>query len=67
MLAVGGVALFYSGSLPDSKPWPFMLFAFCYEVVAQSLSEEMFFRGFLFNYLYHSWNGPLQWFLCSMS
>ena len=34
------------------KPWPYLLFTLCYEVSAQSLSEEMFFRGFLFNYLH---------------
>ena len=61
------VVLLYSGSLPDLKPWPFLLFVFCYEVAAQSLSEEMFFRGFLFNYLYHVRQGRLEWTITIVS
>ncbi len=41
------------------KPWPYVLFTFCYEMSAQSLSEEMFFRGFLFSYLYRVRQGRL--------
>lgn len=53
------VTLFYSGSSLNLKLWPYMLFTFCYEVAAQSLSEEMFFRGFLFSYLHSVRQGRL--------
>lgn len=46
------VTLRYSGLPLSLKPWPYVLFTFCYEVSTQSLTEEMFFRGFLFNFLY---------------
>lgn len=55
------VTLLYSGAPLSLKPWPYMLFTFCYEVSAQSLSEELFFRGFLFNYLHHVRQGRLWW------
>ncbi len=42
----------YSGLSLSLKPLPYVVFTLCYEVTAQSLSEELFFRGFLFNY-YH--------------
>jgi hypothetical protein len=47
------------------KPWPYVLFTFCYEISAQSLSEEMFFRGFLFSYLYRVCRGRL-WRMASL-
>lgn len=42
----------YSGLPLSLKPWPYVLFTFCYRVSTQSLTEEIFFRGFLFNYLH---------------
>jgi membrane protease YdiL (CAAX protease family) len=54
-----GATLRYSELPLSLKPWPYVLFTFCYEVSAQSLSEEMFFRGFLFNYLYRVRQGRL--------
>ena len=53
------VTLLYSGSSLSLKPWPYIVFTFCYEVAAQSLGEELFFRGFLFNYLHHVCQGRL--------
>jgi membrane protease YdiL (CAAX protease family) len=42
----------YSGLPLSLKPLPYVLFTLFYQVAVQSLTEEMFFRGFLFNYLY---------------
>jgi hypothetical protein len=47
------VTLLYAEASLGAKPWPFLLFSCCYEIAAQSLSEELFFRGFLLNYLHH--------------
>ena len=55
------VTMLYSGSSLTLKPWPFLLFTCFYEVASQSLSEELFFRGFLFNYLYHVRQQRLRW------
>lgn len=46
------VTLRYSGLPLSLKPLPYVLFTLCYKAAVQSLTEEMFFRGFLFNYLY---------------
>lgn len=34
------------------KPWPYMFWQFCYELGPQSLTEELFMRGVVFNTLY---------------
>ncbi len=36
------------------KPWPYFFWQTCYEVGPQSLSEELFMRGVVFNELYFS-------------
>jgi len=54
-----GVTWHYSELPLTLKPWPFVLFTLFYEIAAQSLSEEMFFRGFLFSYLYRVRQGRL--------
>jgi hypothetical protein len=33
----------------QSKPWPYMVWQVCYEVGPQSLTEELFMRGVVFN------------------
>lgn len=53
------VTLGYSGLSLSMKPWPYVLFMLCYELSAQSLTEELFFRGFLFNYLHGIRQGGL--------
>jgi membrane protease YdiL (CAAX protease family) len=45
------VTLHYAGLPLSLKPWPYVVFTLCYELSTQSLTEELFFRGFLFNYL----------------
>lgn len=42
----------------DLKPWPYMVWQLCYEVGPQSLTEELFMRGVIFNALYfdRDWN-----------
>jgi hypothetical protein len=42
----------------DVKPWPYMAWQFFYEIGPQSLPEELFMRGVVFNELYfgRSWN-----------
>jgi hypothetical protein len=42
----------------DVKPWPYMAWQFFYEIGPQSLPEELFIRGVVFNELYfgRSWN-----------
>jgi len=61
------VTLFYSASPFRTKPGLYFLFTFCYEVGAQSLSEEIFFRGFLFNYLYNVRRVRVQWAIILVS
>jgi hypothetical protein len=40
------------------KPWPYMIWQFCYEAGPQSLTEELFMRGVVFNEFYfgRNWN-----------
>ena len=42
----------------SAKPWPYVGWQFFYEMGPQSLPEELFMRGVVFNELYfgHSWN-----------
>jgi hypothetical protein len=42
----------------DVKPWPYMTWQFFYEIGPQSLPEELFMRGVVFNELYfgRNWN-----------
>jgi hypothetical protein len=41
-----------------AKPWPYMVWQLCYELGPQSLPEELFMRGVVFNQLYfgQNWN-----------
>jgi hypothetical protein len=41
----------------DVKPWPYMAWQFFYEVGPQSLTEELFMRGVVFNELYFGRGG----------
>ncbi len=43
------------------NPWPYTAWLLGYELGIQSLGEELFFRGFLFNYL-HNYLGKGFWF-----
>ncbi|MFZ5916728.1 MAG: type II CAAX prenyl endopeptidase Rce1 family protein [Chloroflexota bacterium] len=61
------ITLLYSGVSLSFKPGPFLFFTCCYEIAAQSLSEELFFRGFLFNYLYHVRQQRLRWSILIVS
>jgi cbb3-type cytochrome oxidase subunit 3 len=42
----------------EAKPWPYLAWQFFYEVGPQSLTEELFLRGVVFNELYfvRTWN-----------
>ncbi len=42
------------------NPWPYLVWLLGYELGIQSLGEELFFRGFLFNYL-HNYRGAGFW------
>ncbi len=42
------------------NPWPYSLWLLGYELGIQSLGEELFFRGFLFNY-WHNYQGRGFW------
>lgn len=61
------VTLLYSEASLSVKPWPFVLFSCSYEIAVQSLSEELFFRGFLFNYLHHVRQQRLRWSIVLVS
>ncbi|RMF26258.1 MAG: hypothetical protein D6759_19925, partial [Chloroflexi bacterium] len=39
---------------PSWKPWPYFFWQTCYEIGPQSLPEELFLRGVVFNELYFS-------------
>ncbi|RMF36215.1 MAG: hypothetical protein D6759_03870 [Chloroflexi bacterium] len=39
---------------PSWKPWPYFFWQACYEIGPQSLPEELFLRGVVFNELYFS-------------
>jgi len=55
-LVLGGHLLFTAttaaGMSLSLRPWPYVLWSLCYEVGVQSITEELFFRGVAFNYLY---------------
>lgn len=42
------------------NPWPYVIWLLGYELGIQSLGEELFFRGFLFNY-WHNYKGVGFW------
>lgn len=42
------------------NPWPYVVWLLGYELGIQSLGEELFFRGFLFNY-WHNYKGMGFW------
>lgn len=42
------------------NPWPYIVWLLGYELGIQSLGEELFFRGFLFNY-WHNYKGMGFW------
>ncbi len=48
------------------NPWPYILWLLGYELGIQSLGEELFFRGFLFNYL-HNYRGKGFWLSAFLS
>jgi hypothetical protein len=50
----------------DLKPWPYMAWQFFYEIGPQSLTEELFMRGVVFNYLYF-WRGRNFWVAALMA
>ncbi|MDH7474532.1 MAG: CPBP family glutamic-type intramembrane protease [Anaerolineae bacterium] len=54
-LILGGHLLFTAttaGLVLTFKPWPYTLWSLGYEAGIQSITEELFFRGVVFNYLY---------------
>lgn len=55
-LILGGHLLFTAttaaGLFLTFKPWPYTVWSLCYEAGIQSITEELFFRGVVFNYLY---------------
>ena len=55
-LLLGGHLLFTAATAAGMalafKPWPYTLWSLCYEAGIQSITEELFFRGVVFNYLY---------------
>jgi hypothetical protein len=55
-----------AGITLDVKPWPYVAWQSFYELGPQSLTEELFLRGVVFNHLYF-WRGRSFWVAALMA